>query len=415
MIEKLIQIEQDFIQKQFDENRFTVQQKKKIIEIAMDLKMWGEGDIISIWPQKIKFKEGASYKQKRSGILNEIESSWLKLKNEVKNYAQFKPEYKRREDPLVFVDSDPNNKKIFGRCPVASEKTICCNLMTMDTVQNCDFDCSYCCIQTFYKGNKVKVENNLIEKLKSHDFDKNKTYHIGTGQSSDSLLWGNRGNVLNDLVQFAKDNSNIIFELKTKSNNIKYLLENQIPRNVICTWTLNSKTIIENEEHGTATLEQRLESARALSDKGILVGFHLHPIVYYKGWKEDYSYVISEIKRLFKAHELAMISFGTVTFIKDVVNRIRQRDFKSKILQMPLVDTDGKLSYPSEIKLELFKHIFKELSSFKDDVFLYMCMENRIYWKEIFGYEYKSNEDFEELMKKSYLIAVASISTKISG
>ena len=42
-----------------------------------------------------------------------------------------------------------DENKVFGQCPVASEKTVCCNLMTIDAIQGCSLGCSYCSIQTF--------------------------------------------------------------------------------------------------------------------------------------------------------------------------------------------------------------------------------------------------------------------------
>lgn len=44
-----------------------------------------------------------------------------------------------------------------GLCPVASEKTRCCNLLTLDAVESCGFDCSYCSIQSFYNQNTIHL------------------------------------------------------------------------------------------------------------------------------------------------------------------------------------------------------------------------------------------------------------------
>ena len=62
----------------------------------------------------------------------------------------------------------------------------------------------------------------LTIKLRKLKLDPNKSYHIGTGQSSDSLMWGNKEGVLDALFEFARLNSNVILEFKTKSNNIRY-------------------------------------------------------------------------------------------------------------------------------------------------------------------------------------------------
>ncbi|MHC4222008.1 MAG: SPL family radical SAM protein, partial [Planctomycetota bacterium] len=61
-------------------------------------------------------------------------------------------------------------------------------------------------------------------------------------------------------------------------------------------------------------------------------------------------------------------------------------------------------SYPDEIKLSLFSHVYNCFpQSWKEDVFYYLCMENQRLWKPVFGYEYTSNIEFEAAMKKAYL------------
>jgi len=103
--------------------------------------------------------------------------------------------------------------------------------------------CSYCSIQSFYNQNTITFDSGFTQKLKNLQLDPNKTYHIGTGQSSDSLMWGNREGILDALFDFAFKNPNVILEFKTKSDNIKYFLENNVPKNILCTWSLNTNSI----------------------------------------------------------------------------------------------------------------------------------------------------------------------------
>ena len=103
------------------------------------------------------------------------------------------------------------------------------------------------------------------------NLDKKKFYHIGTGQSSDALVWGNKYNILDELINFAKNNPNVLLELKTKSSNISYFKDNIIPKNIVCSWTINTNKVIQNEELGTASLESRLNSAKQLANHGIKI------------------------------------------------------------------------------------------------------------------------------------------------
>lgn len=76
-----------------------------------------------------------------------------------------------------------------------------------------------------------------------------------------------------------------------------------------------------------------------------------------------------------------------------------------------MVDTNGKQSYPDEIKRLLFSHVYNSFpESWKSDVFFYLCMESHSFWKPVFGYEYASNIEFETAMKNAYLGKINLIS-----
>jgi spore photoproduct lyase len=140
-----------------------------------------------------------------------------------------------------------------------------------------------------------------------------------------------------------------------------------------------------------------------ISDKGTIVGFHFHPIVHYSDWQDEYHSAYLQIQDMFGPEEVAMISIGTLTFIKPVIKKIRERNFHSKILKMPMVEAAGKLSYPPEIKLELFRHAYDSFSKqWQDSVFFYLCMEDHALWKQVFGFDYHSNEELEQVMKNNY-------------
>ena len=379
---------------------FSFQEIKQIIDIAADLEMWQEGELSSIWNED--GTEKLNGKNLRQKLIRGITVKWEELKQQSNDYSKFNPQVV--PSPKLDFVSQTDDSTILGNCPVASDKTRCCNLFTLDAVKNCGFDCSYCSIQSFYTDGKIYLHEDLRAKLNKLELDPKKIYHIGTGQSSDSLMWGNRDGILDDTFEFAEKNKNVVLELKTKSNAIGYFHKNKIPSNVIVTWSLNTDVIIEAEEHHTATLKERLDAARAVADLGILVGFHFHPIVEYKGWEKEYHSIIDFIQENFKPEEVALISLGTLTFIKPVIKQLRRRKMKSKILQMPLTDAEGKLSYPLDLKRYMFRSVYRQFSEkWRGKVYFYMCMEDKILWYDVFGKAYNSNEEFETDMNTHYM------------
>ena len=399
----LPQSTQTFIEQKAHEYQFSFQELKQLIDFAIDFKLWHEKDISELFLDEYPNKKTA---------FNHIRNIWQELKAQPNTYKDFTPDLYKHDIRKFSFETYESNKAALGACPVASPHTRCCNLLTLDAVQSCGFDCSYCSIQSFYNQNKIGFDKNFKENLKSLELDPNEIYHIGTGQSSDSLMWGNKEGVLDALFEFAAAHPNVILEFKTKSNNINYFLENDVPKNIICTWSLNTPTICENEEHLTASLEERINAAKKVSEKGVLIGFHFHPIVQYENYLAEYETVYKQLINTFDAKKVVLVSFGTLTFIKPVIQKIRTRNFKSKILQMPFADANGKFSYSLKTKKEMFKHAYETFKPWHKEVYFYLCMEDESLWKEVFGYEYSSNNQMEEFMKNAYMDKIINLSRK---
>ena len=395
--QKLPQAQREFIKEKAFFYQFSHQELKQIIDIARDLGMWDEAHITEIFEDHTQKKV----------VFSRLRSRYEAIRNAPNSYKNFTLKKIPQEQKFKFAVA-PKEGFGLGLCPVASEKTRCCNLLTLDAVESCGFDCSYCSIQSFYKQNTITFDSGFKEKLLNLKLDQNKTYHIGTGQASDSLMFGNREGTLDALFEFARTNPNVILEFKTKSDNINYFLDNAVPKNILCTWSLNTPTIIENEEHLTASLDKRIASARALADRGIKVGFHFHPIVEYVGYLEEYAGVYARLIKEFSPSEVALVSFGTLTFIKPVIKQLREREFRSKITQIPHEDASGKTSYPEATKIEMFKHAYESFKPWQREaagtqkVFFYLCMEEHSLWSKTFGYNYSTNNDFERDMLSSY-------------
>ena len=378
--------------------RCTAQEVRHLCQAARDLAMWGEPGIGAWWARAESDIDSAlPARERKKRLIGALREHLDRLRREPTRYDRPAPAPAPapRRPPLRFADA-AGEAEVFGDCPVRSDRTLCCNLKTIDAVQNCSFGCSYCTIQTFY-GDRVTVDRDLGRKLRAIELDDRRFYHIGTGQSSDSLVWGNRGGILDELCRFAAEHPNVLLELKTKSANVSYFLERPAPPpNLVCSWSLNTAAVIEHEEHFTAPLERRLAAARRFADLGRKVAFHFHPMVHYDGWETEYPALAARLIDRFDPAEVAFISQGSVTFIKPVMKRIRQRGEPTRILQADLVaDPHGKLTYPDDLKVRMFHTMYRALAPWHGRVFLYLCMEKAAIWDRAFGWRYASNDEFE--------------------
>lgn len=399
----LSQTDREFIIAIGARHRLSFQQTRTLVETAVDLALWQEGPLPRLWDEQ----SGASRqgKSRTKAIVGNLLERVLEIRRSPTSYHDFDAKLSTL-DKTVHVES-LGNEQLLGRCPcpVSGEKTRCCNLMTLDAVRQCGFACSYCSIQSFYHEHEVLFAKNLRERLLEMKLPEG-TWHIGTGQSSDSLMWGNAHGVLDAIASFARTHPDVVIELKTKSARTDWIGKPGLPKNVVATWSLNAPTIAEKEEHGAASVTSRLEAARRASEAGIPIGFHLHPMVHFSGWEDEYANLIERIVRMFDPSRVVMISLGTLTFTKEVLRQLRMSGRLSRILQMEMVESAGKFSYPKAVKQELFSHAYRSFpASWKGgrNPFFYLCMELPELWEPVLGRSYPDNASFEADMKRHYL------------
>ncbi len=393
LFQKLAREQQDFVRQLAFAHRFTFQEFRQIVNACRDLDLWGENSLQDWWrTQAARTRQTGP--QLKKYLLHQLQTHLATLQNTPPAYSD-EPQSRPKQREKHHLLTEKSDKKIYGMCPVASEKTVCCNLRTIDAVENCIFGCSYCSIQTFYRE-QIIFDADFAEKLRAIPIAPDRFYHFGTGQASDALAWGNRNGNLEALCRFAEEHPNVLMELKTKSDNIGYFLGRQPPKNVVCSWSLNSPAIIANEEHFTASLAQRIVAARTVADRGIKVAFHFHPLVHYQGWRADYPAIASTLIARFQPEEVLFVSFGSVTLIKPVMQKMRELGHPTKITQARLVaDPHGKLTYTDEIKIVLFKTMHEAFAPWQERVFMYLCMEKAEIWQQVLGRVYRSNEEFE--------------------
>ncbi|HRP70200.1 MAG TPA: hypothetical protein PLY93_11760, partial [Turneriella sp.] len=362
----------------------------------IDLRQWDSPSAITIW-QKLAQTNTADGKDILHRFMDYVDAE-----------RHGKPSFSERattpekwvKGPLI---AQKNENQVVGDCPVMSKKTVCCNLKTIDAVTNCVMGCNYCAIQTMHSNDNVYTDADLAEKLRKVQLNPTRDYHFGTGQSSDSLLAGNKHGVFDALMEFCRENPNAFLEFKSKSSNTAYFEKaNNFPPNLFFSWSLNPQEFIDAEEAHTASLEKRLEAAERMVMHGFSVAFHFHPIVWFEGWQEAYSHVVKQVLSRFSPHDVVYVSLGTMTIPRSVRKKIRAAGITTQVARnLTAENPEGKLTYPDAIKNELFAHVYREFDAWHADVFFYLCMEEAKFWHPLFGFAYETNEDFEREMLKA--------------
>ncbi|MCB0394643.1 MAG: hypothetical protein KDD25_08785, partial [Bdellovibrionales bacterium] len=200
----------------------------------------------------------------------------------------------------------------FKRCPGAKPGLVCCNYFVLNLGLQCNMNCSYCYLQSYINTPYLTIYSN-IDDAKNEikeiaDQYPNLHYRVGTGETIDSLSMDPITHYSKDLIAFFKNYPNWILELKTKSSFVDHFLNESHAGNVLVSWSINPQYVISKEEHGTASLEERLSSAKKCVDRGFKIAFHFDPMIFHENWKENYGDLIDQIQNRFQPSEVDLIT-----------------------------------------------------------------------------------------------------------
>ena len=286
----------------------------------------------------------------------------------------------------------------FKRCPGAKPKLLCCNYYVLNLGQNCEMDCSYCYLQSFINWPAVVIYTNVekafkelqnLKKTHSQDY-----IRIGTGEQIDSLSLDDITLYSKKFIPFFNDCPNWILEFKTKSNNIKNFKNTHSIGNTVVSWSVNPEFIVQKEEHDTASLKERLNSALELKNRGFKISFHIDPLIYHKGWRENYKGLVDQITKHFKPTDLKHLSMGALRFQSSQKAIMRKRfGMKSLVCQGEFFKAnDGKMRYDYRLRQEMFQFIWKEFKSHSNKWPCFLCMETPESWLNSLKNQPKKNK-----------------------
>lgn len=277
------------------------------------------------------------------------------------------------------------------KCP-GSEGQVCCNYFVINFASNCPMDCSYCYLQDYLADNAaLTVFSNVDDLLKEADelLSKHRRYffRIGTGEITDSLALEPYIGFAGAVVPFFAEQANVLLELKTKSNCVEDLLDIDPKEHVVVSWSMNPQRVIDQDEHGTATLNERLDAARRCQNAGYRLGFHFDPMIEYPGWERDYRDLIEQTFAAIDWRRIAWLSMGVLRDTPALKRVMRQRFPSTTLLTgEQVLCPDGKLRYFQPLRVEMYRKMLTWIRPWAPTTKVYLCMESREVWQQVFGF-----------------------------
>lgn len=221
-------------------------------------------------------------------------------------------------------------------------------------VMNCIYDCEYCYLKGMYPSGNLVVFVNLED----YFAELKKILAIHSAYvciSYDTDLMGLEGitGFVKEWVEFAACHKGLRLEIRTKCGRTD-LWEKLNPQRGVCyAFTLSPQFVIDNYEHKTASLRQRIVSAKMAIEKGFLVRLCFDPMIYCKDWKEHYHDMFAQVLEEIDMNKLTDISIGSFRISQDYLKKMRKCQPDSDIVWFPYENHNGVYHYPRQLMDEM--------------------------------------------------------------
>jgi len=278
----------------------------------------------------------------------------------------------------------------FWRACPGTREYLCCGYQVLQVALNCPFDCSYCILQGYVNLPAVtvfgNVEDLLTELQGGWDEAPDRLWRLGTGEFGDSLALDELTGLHERLMPLFAHRANTVLEIKSKWHQVEHLLPLGPNPQVIFAWSLNPPELVQEAEHGTASLRARLRAAAQAAAAGFRLAFHFDPLIHFPGWEKAYHRTVEHLGAAAADADVAWISLGALRFPPHVRQIIFARFPHSRLGSEEMVRAvDGKLRYFKDLRVEMYSCLREWLAEVLPGVQLYLCMESPRVWREVFG------------------------------
>lgn len=250
---------------------------------------------------------------------------------------------------------------------------------------NCIYECEYCYLQGYFNSPDIvlflnhdeigtEMKNTWEKSLKDNP---SKRVWFHAGEFSDSLALSHLSGEIPFYFDLFSKEPKAILELRTKSSNIKALLEQSPLPNIITSFSLSPEKRIKATDLKTPSLKHRLKAMKTLQEAGHPVAIHLDPIIHEDDFIETYSQLFEALNEDLDLEKIEYVSMGVVRFTSQVFHQVKKNYPQSELLAAEFGSSfDGKVRYPRPFRLWILGKI-KELglkAGLREEQ-IYLCME----------------------------------------
>lgn len=216
---------------------------------------------------------------------------------------------------------------------------------------NCLYDCRYCFLQGMYRSANYIMFVNYEDFYEDIEKTQNSLSAPGwyfSGYDCDSLAMEPVTGFVSSALQWFAKHPDANLELRTKSTQVRSLLNREALPNVVVACSLSPDVVAQSLEHDAPTLEKRLAALKKVADAGWKVGLRFDPLI----WCDDYEKIYADFFELvFKCLPNEMIhsvSTGSFRLPPDFHQKMSKLYPRDTLLAGPLTKGERWIGFPED-------------------------------------------------------------------
>lgn len=221
---------------------------------------------------------------------------------------------------------------------------------------NCVYDCRYCFLQGMLRSANYLLFVNYddfideIKQVAEQHKDDTKPAWFFSGYDCDSLAYEPVTRFADAFVPAFNSIPNAVLELRTKSTQIRSLLNRPAQHNVVVAYSLSPDRVAREVEAGAPSFAKRLEALKRLQDHGWRIGIRFDPIVWHQDYAQDYRQAVDDVFTLLDPNKIDSVTLGGFRLPKGFHKTMRNLYPEHWLFNAGLEDNAGMISYRREIE-----------------------------------------------------------------
>lgn len=242
---------------------------------------------------------------------------------------------------------------------------------------NCIYDCRYCFLQGMYRSanyilfvNYEDFDQAITETAKQHPDEQ---VYFFSGYDCDSLALEPVTQFIEHTLPVFRKLDNAVIELRTKSTQIRNLLNVEAMPNCVVAFSLSPDSLTRALEHKTPSLQKRLDALVKLQQAGWPIGLRFDPIIYCDNYPEIYRQFFSHVFEYIDLEQLHSVNLGSFRMPQGFYRNIVKLYPEEKLFAGPLCESQPMVSYQQEIEQEMLDYCQSQLLQWMSKEKLFIC------------------------------------------